>query len=332
MSSTDESSAPKQPIHPSFLERLVPEYIEFHNKHVVHLTPPHTLPWSSEIRNAPAVPGGSDPLTVGKIEDFDITYTKVRAFTPIGEPPVGGWPVFIFFHGGGWTLGSIGSENSFCTNMCVGARCVVITVDYRLAPEHPYPGAVDDAVDALSWTVNTGAAALNLNLSKLAVGGSSSGGNLATILAIKAKQMERPIPLIFQLLIVPVTDNTASVENRWNENQLTPWLSPDRMMWFRRKYLPNEDDWSKWDASPIFTPPEYLVGLPPAWIAVAGCDILANEGKAYGDNLRKAGVTVDIEEYIGAPHPIMAMDGALEIGKRLVDDAAKSLARAFNSL
>ena len=138
-----------------------------------------------------------------------------------------------------------------------------------------------------------------------------SGGNLACILAIKAKTLEKPIPIVYQLLIVPVTDNTASTETRWASNKDTVWLSPDRMNWFKHNYLPNEDDWSKWDASPIFATREMLEGLPPAWIAVAELDILRDEGVAFGEKLRKAGITTEIEVYKGAPHPIMAMDGTL---------------------
>lgn len=133
------------------------------------------------------------------------------------------------------------------------------------------------------------------------------------MLAIKAKYFEEPIPITFQLLIVPVTDNTASTETRWASNKDTVWLSPDRMNWFKYNYLPSEDDWSKWDASPIFATREMLEGLPPAWIAVAELDILSDEGIAFGKRLREAGVTVEVEVYKGAPHPIMAMDGKLSL-------------------
>jgi acetyl esterase/lipase len=141
----------------------------------------------------------------------------------------------------------------------------------------------------------------------------NSGGNLASILAIKAKYSEEPIPIVFQLLIVPVTDNTASTETRWASNRDTVWLSPDRMNWFKHNYLPSEDDWSKWDVSPIFATREMLEGLPPAWIAVAELDILSDEGIAFGERLREAGVATEIEVYKGAPHPIMAMDGKLSL-------------------
>lgn len=139
----------------------------------------------------------------------------------------------------------------------------------------------------------------------------NSGGNLATILALKAAELQPPIPLVVQLLIVPVTDNTASLETykSWSENQLTPWLSPERMLWFRHNYLPNKKDWTNWDASPFFAPDELVSKTPKAWIGVGELDILRDEGIRYGEKLSKAGVEVETEVYKGAPHPIMAMDG-----------------------
>ncbi|KAJ6619522.1 lipase/ esterase [Mycena sp. CBHHK59/15] len=298
-----------QPIHPSMIHRLDPEYVEFHNKNLAHLVPPHTVPWTPSLRDAPTVPGGSEPLQVGSIEDIPLTHTNFRAFTPEGVSPSNGWPCFIFFHGGGWTFGNINSENSFATNMCSHAKCVVISVDYRLAPEHVYPTAVEDAVESLGWVLKNGKSKLNIDTARIAVGGSSSGGNLAAILTLKAAEASPPIPLVFQLLIVPVTDNTATVDNLWAENALTPWLSPGRMLWFRDNYLPNKEDYTKWDASPCFAPESLLAKVPKTWIAVCEADILRDEGIAYGMKLGRWGVEVGIKVYKGAPHPIMAMDG-----------------------
>ncbi|EAU81237.2 hypothetical protein CC1G_09481 [Coprinopsis cinerea okayama7 len=369
------------PIHPSLLDKLDPEFIDFYNRELIHIVPPHTLPWTPDIRNAPAVPGGSTPLPVGRIQDFDVEQTRVRVYTPPGEVPDGGWPVFLFFHGGGWTLGNIASESAFCTNMCIvrlrrleldrtfystidgdrvcGADCVVISVDYRLAPENPYPAAVQDAVDALVWTVHTGAKLLDLDLGRLAVGGSSSGGNLAAVLAIKVNANQipsttesTPLPanlIKFQLLIVPVIDNTLSTSSgseststttstttnstsTWSTNQHTPWLTPARMLWFRSNYLPNPQDRGNWDASPIFAPKEWVRGLPKTWIALAELDILCGEGLEYAEKLKREGVEVEVEVYRGAPHPVMAMDGVLSVGRKLVKDAAGKLKEAFGAL
>ncbi|KAJ7645477.1 lipase/ esterase [Mycena polygramma] len=318
-----------QPIEESFRPHLDSEYVEFHDEHLAYIFPPHELPeWNKDLRNAPAVPGGSDPLPVGKTEDFKITPDDpkfgIRVFTPSGTSPnKEGWPCFIFFHGGGWTFGSIDSENSFATKMCNGAQCVVLAVDYRLAPENPYPAAVDDAVKTLDWVIenHTKGNKLNIDIKRIAVGGSSSGGNLAAILTLKAaeaKNLQFPLqfPLVFQLLIVPVTDNTAHAEKDglWETNKDTPWLSPERMLWFRENYLPTKNnpnpvDRKKWDVSPYFAENDLLAQVPKAWIAVCERDILRNEGVAYGEKLSKLGVPVEIVEYKGAPHPIMAMDG-----------------------
>ena len=201
-----------------------------------------------------------------------------------------------------------------------------------------------------------------------------SGGNLAAVLTHKAAQLYPPIPLVFQLLIVPVTDNTASASGiphaSWCENKHAPWLTPARMLWFRRQYLPHESTRARWDASPLLAQDEMFRKVPKAWIAVAELDILRDEGIAYGNKLLAAGVPAKIITYKGAPHPFMAMDGTypltndeihpcvlnyspfcirvswcahvvmseltaslsvLRVGKQLVSDAATALAQAFET-
>ncbi|KAH9858146.1 alpha/beta hydrolase fold-domain-containing protein [Lenzites betulinus] len=325
-----------QPIHPDIAGKLLDEYATFHNTHLAHAVPVHELPWDPAIRNTPAVLGGSVPLKVGAVKDLPLSKCSVRVFTPEGQAPAGGWPVFIFYHGGGWTLGTINAENAFSTNMCTRGGCVVVSVDYRLGPEEPYPAAVEDAVEALRWVYSKGKEAIGIDPTRIAVGGSSSGANLAAVVTHKAALSEPPIPLVFQLLVVPVVDNTASTTDSrypsWQENANTVALVPEKMLWFRDNYLPNKEDWTKWDNSPIFAPEEAFKKSPPAWIGVAELDILRDEGIAYGEKLKTAGVPVEIQVYKGAPHPIMAMDGeALEVGKRLVSDAGAALAKAFGT-
>ncbi|KAI0756932.1 lipase/ esterase [Daedaleopsis nitida] len=300
-----------QPIYPEIEAKLLDEYAAFHREHIAHTPYLHEVPWHESIRQQPAVLGGSEPLKVAKVEDFSLSHCAMRTFTPEDNTPEGGWPVFIFFHGGGWTLGRIDTENSFSSNMCKRANAVVVSVDYRLGPEQPYPAAVEDAVEALQWVHSQGPAKLNVNPSRISVGGSSSGGNLAAIVTHKAAELG--IPLVFQLLIVPVTDNTAQVGDErypsWTENQRTVSLVPPKMLWFRNNYSPNSADWTKWDNSPIFAPEELFKKSPPAFIAVAELDILRDEGIAYGEKLKKAGIPAEVKVYKGAPHPIMAMDG-----------------------
>lgn len=319
---------PHNPIHPSVVDKLDPEYVAFHNAHLIDVIPPERLPvWDPKIRERPAVPGTSQPREVGSIKDFNLSKTNIRAFTPKGDRPANGWPVFIWFHGGGWTLGNIDSETSFITQMVNIANCVVVTVNYRLAPEDRYPAAVEDSIESLHWVVNQGPKEIAINPNRIAVGGSSSGGNLAATVTLKAVELK--IPLIFQLLIVPVCDNTASADTLWKENENAPWLTPVRMEWFKNNYLPNKEDWTKWDASPTFAPVELLKQTPKAWIGVGEIDILKAEGVEYGEKLRKAGVDVEIVIYPGAPHPIMAMDGILQVGRKMIADAGAALTRAF---
>ena len=140
---------------------------------------------------------------------------------------------------------------------------------------------------------------------------------MAAILTHKAALANPPIPLVFQVLVVPVTDNTASPTNTqypsWQECANTVALVPKKMLWFKNNYSPNPEDWTKWDNSPIFAPEETFKKAPPAWIGVAELDILRDEGLAYGEKLKGAGVAVETKVYKGAPHPIMAMDGAYVI-------------------
>ncbi|GBE77986.1 AB hydrolase superfamily protein [Sparassis crispa] len=302
-----------QPVHPDFVDKLLPEYLAFHNANSLYAPNVHTLPWNPTVRQKPPVAGGSEPLKVGTVEDIALSKCTMRVFTPEGNPPSEGWPVFLFFHGGGWTLGNINTENAFSTNMCKRANCVVVSVDYRLGPEEPYPAAVEDAVEALRWIYEKGKECLRVNVQKFAVGGSSSGANLAAVITHKAALMTPSISLTFQVLVVPVVDNTATSSRdpypSWKENANTVSLVPDKMIWFRKNYSPNEEDWTKWDNSPIFAPEETFKKCPNAWIGVAELDILRDEGIAYGEKLRKAGAEVETRVYLGSPHPIMAMDG-----------------------
>lgn len=336
MSTAETKRQVHQPIHPDIADKLDPEYAAIHNATAAYAVPLHLLPWDPAVRQGPPVAGASEPLKVGDVRDISLSKFAVRVFTPEGTAPDAGWPVMIYFHGGGWTLGNINTENAFCSIMCKTAKCVVFNVDYRLAPENPYPAAVEDAVEALHWVYNNGKSELNVDVTKIAVGGASSGGNLAAILTHKAALSEPPIPLTFQLLAVPVTDNTATTSGvpykSWAENANTVALNPGRMLWFRGYYLPNEKDHGAWESSPIYAPDEAFKRSPKAWIGVCELDILRDEGIAYGDKLKAAGVDVEVKVYKGAPHPIPAMDGILKIGKQFVYDGAEALAKAFGTL
>ncbi|KIJ59479.1 hypothetical protein HYDPIDRAFT_33167 [Hydnomerulius pinastri MD-312] len=327
-----------QPIHPDILPRLDPEYVEFHNKHTAFVVPPHTIPWHPDIRKLPVVPGSSPVVKVGSVRDIALQNCEIRVYSPEGEPPAEGWPVFLYIHGGGWTLGNLDTQASFAARQTKGGEehnCLTITLDYRLAPENPYPAAVIDTVDAVKWIYENGKAEISADPNKIAVGGSSSGGNLAAIVALKAQELTPPIPIIFQLLSVPVTDNTASetgdVYPSWSEMQNTVWLSKGRMLWFRHNYLPDPSTWTNWDNSPIFAPEHLLKNAPPAWVGVCEMDILRDEGLAYAEKLKGLGVSVEVGYYEGAPHQTLGMDGVLGVGRRMVADATRALGDAFRA-
>ncbi|KAK2466572.1 hypothetical protein APHAL10511_001434 [Amanita phalloides] len=336
-SMSQQLQPPTHSLHPSIISKLDPEYVEFHKAHLQHIPLYHTLPWDPAFRNRVAVPGSTPPLEVGKVQDFDLSHTNFRTYTPPAEAPADGWPLFIFFHGGGWTFGRIDTESSFATQMCINANCVVMSVNYRLAPEHAYPAAVEDAIESLQWVVHNGQEKLNIDLSRIAVGGSSSGGNLAAVVALEASSLSPPLPhpLVFQLLIVPVTDNTSTATSpsphaSWKTNEHAPWLSPERMLWFRNNYLPDASKCSEWLASPLLAPDEVIQGMPKkCWVGVTEMDILRDEGLAFASRLEKAGVNVQVEVYKGAPHPIMVMDAVLRVGKKMVKEAGDALRSAF---
>ncbi|KAK5087578.1 hypothetical protein LTR24_006618 [Lithohypha guttulata] len=210
--------------------------------------------------------GGSNPLPVGQVQDYSIRRQSttgpdvlVRAFTPDGPPPSpAGWPAVLYFHGGGFVFGNINTENTVCTHMCMRAQCVVITADYRLAPEDPFPAGVEDCWETLLWSTSEGARTLGLDLRKVAIGGASSGANLAAVVTQRAstRQVPRFGGFVHQLLVVPVTDNTATTENNpsWREYQYTASLTAEKMTWYRKHYLPNKDDWPNPEASPLLFP------------------------------------------------------------------------------
>jgi acetyl esterase/lipase len=172
-------------------------------------------------------------------------------------------------------------------------------------------------VEALDWILTKGKDILSLDTSKLAVGGSSSGGNLAAIVALKNAERSNPNPLSLQLLIVPATDHHAESKGLWKDNIHAPWLTPDRMRWFVQGYLPNEADKKNWDASPFYAPDELVEKMKvsmqgrngKALFLMTELDILLGEGKEYAQKLRAKGIPVEEVVYKGAPHPIMAMDG-----------------------
>lgn len=185
----------------------------------------------------------------------------------------------------------------------------------RLAPEDPFPACIEDAWEAVQWAITKGTSLLNINLSKLATGGSSAGGHLASVMcqraAVAGHQLFR-----LQLLSVPVTDNTADTTNNssWAENQHAPSLPAPKMLWYRNHFLPRREDWSHPEASSLLWDGDWSK-LPPAIIVLGELDVLKSEGEAFGKKLTDAGVKADVHVLKGQPHPFLAMDGVLQAGR-----------------
>ncbi|KAL2835861.1 alpha/beta hydrolase fold-domain-containing protein [Aspergillus pseudoustus] len=349
---------PPYPLHESIKDLIDPEYASFYNEYLLHAPQVHYQPVAASRVGGKLIPGGTDPIPVGKTVDVQLLRKEssgppvpVRVFIPPGDPPAAsgkgkGWPLFLWYHGGGWVLGNIDSENSLCTNLCVRANCVVITTDYRLAPEHPFPAAVHDAWETALWVVSGAAAAhlqdelgvdggFDLDLAKLAIGGSSAGGNLAAVVTQKAlyhRAFAEETRFLFQILVVPVLDNTASPETSasYKTYEHTAALPAEKMLWYRRHYLPDEADWSNPEASPLLVASEAkFTKLPPALVVVAGLDVLRWEGEEYARTLNAAGVEAEVHVMEGVPHPFIVMDAVLQKGREGVSLLCDRLAAAF---
>ena len=198
-----------------------------------------------------------------------------------------------------------------------------------MAPENPWPAAVHDAWEAVLWAQDEGRSLLSLDLSKIAIGGSSAGGNLAAIMTHKS--LERGAPTFSkQIHIVPVMDNTANTANNstYKANEFTAALPAEKMMWYRNHYLPREADWANPEASPILYKDDWSK-LPSALVVVAELDVLRSEGEEYARKLRDAGVDVEVQVIKGMPHPFLAMDGVLTAGRKVLGSMCEALQAVF---
>lgn len=244
-----------------------------------------------------------------------------RLYRPRPDP--GAQPALIYYHGGGWTLGSLDSHDGICRALAVGVGCVVISVDYRLAPEHRFPAAVEDAEAAFraAWE---DAARLGVDPSRIAVGGDSAGGNLAAVVAQRTRE-GGPRPR-FQLLIYPAVDMTMSMPSIQSLGHGYA-LERDEMEWFRSQYVPPGTDLRDPRVSPLHAAD--LRGLPPAFVMTAGFDPLRDEGDAYAARLREAGVAVRHVCYGPLVHGFLNTTGAIHGAGLALDDAVTALREAL---
>jgi acetyl esterase len=272
---------------------------------------------------AMAAAGGELP-ELGGTEDRTIPgpagEIPIRIYTPKGDGP---FPILVFFHGGGFTIGSITSHDPVARHLCAQAEALVVSVDYRLAPEHPFPAAVDDCFAALAWVGEHGAE-IGGDPSRIAVCGDSAGGNLSAVTSILARDHGGPA-VCFQALIYPTTDARADYPSV-RENGDSIFLSADSMQWFYEHYQSDKLDWR---ASPILA--EDLSNLPPALIITAEYDTLRDEGEAYGEAMRAAGNNVTIRRYEGMTHVFVQLCGMLEPGKEAIAEIATALKVAYGT-
>ncbi len=245
----------------------------------------------------------------------------VRLYAPAMEK----LPVLLYFHGGGFTIGSVATHDALCRQLSHLAQCAVISVDYRLAPEHKFPTAAKDAWDALSWLAAQ-AQALGLDGQRLAVGGDSAGGTLAAVCAIQAR--DAGLPLALQLLFYPGC--AAHQETPSHRTFAQGFVIEEaHISYFFNHYINTPADRDDWRFAPLLAPDVDQVA--PAWIGLAECDPLVDEGVMYADKLRAAGVPVNLEIYRGVVHEFIKMGRAIPEALQAQADAARALKHAFGT-
>lgn len=261
---------------------------------------------------------------LARVEDFSIPARDghalpARLYAPSAEV----LPVLLYFHGGGFTIGSIATHDILCRQLSLLAGCAVLSVDYRLAPEHRFPTAAHDAWDALQWLA-VHAATQGLDAGRLAVGGDSAGGTLAAMCAVLAR--DAGLPLALQLLFYP---GCAAHQDTPSHRQFARGfvLEEREINWFFSRYLRGPADRDDWRFAPLNAPD--VDGVAPAWVGLAECDPLVDEGVMYADKLRTAGVAVDLEIYRGVTHEFIKMGRVIPEARQAHADAASALRRAF---
>jgi acetyl esterase len=247
---------------------------------------------------------------------------RLRIYRPDGPGP---HPILLFFHGGGWVLCSLDSHDNVARELCAGAGALVVSVDYRLAPEHRYPAAIDDCFAALRWAADQ-AAAIGGDPARIAVAGDSAGGNLAAAVALRARDAGGP-RLAGQLLVYPVTDYPSDAMASYAENDAYG-LSRASMEHYWNEYLGEAPADSPY-AAPLRAGD--LSGVAPAFVVTAEYDVLRDEGEAYGGALQKAGVPVEVVRYDGVNHGFFSMAGPVGAGTQAVEDACDWLRARFGA-
>ncbi|EAW10022.1 alpha/beta hydrolase [Aspergillus clavatus NRRL 1] len=336
-----------------YLPRLDPEWRQMWSTHGKDVIGAHLVS-VDEVRRSPAKYSFTYPTWTGPdvhhVQDYTVPVTKptgtivCRVYTPPGTGP---FPVHLNFHGGGWVLGGLQSEAAWCRSICNEACIIVIDVDYRLAPQFPFPTAIYDCWAAVEWTL-AHADTLNADSTSISISGLSSGGLITAVLAHFARDRSPAIDLRLQLMIVPATD-MRYVPVDLNAEPITastcvypsaivfsdlPWSPLARESWFLNYYIGTDESsraqtLSDWRMTPVLSP--NLTGLAPAHIVTAEFDVERDEGEFYGELLRQAGNTVSTKRYAGVPHAFAHYnhpERGLAKSREFIKDTADLLVRA----
>lgn len=262
---------------------------------------------------------------MARVEDLTVPARDGQALPARLYAPTDGTglPLLLYLHGGGFTIGSVATHDVLCRELARLAGCMVVSLDYRLAPEHKFPTAHDDAWDALQWLAQN-AARLGADPARLAVGGDSAGGTLAAASAILAR--DAGLPLSLQLLFYPgCAAHQDTPSHATYAHGLV--LEEPAISWFFANYVTTRAEREDWRFAPLHA--SDVDGVAPAWVGLAECDPLVDEGVMYADMLRTAGVAVDLEIYRGVTHEFIKMGRAIPEARQAHADAARALRLAF---
>ncbi|KAI9729403.1 MAG: hypothetical protein M1834_006927 [Cirrosporium novae-zelandiae] len=358
------------PILPEFIDKLDPQFVQIYTKHqevtlLIESPAPkiradqvtieeyrkNTSKYTFFIAPGPSPDVGSATIYKVKVKEPD-GEILVKVYVPTADAITSGGlktadgklPAHVNYHGGGWVIGGLHSDQSWCRQVCQRVGCIIVDVDYRLAPEYKFPIQIWDSWAALKW-VFAEADKLGIDSSRVSVGGLSAGGHLSAVLALLARDEPGMPPLKLQMLIVPCVDaRTTPVEGSCDpkttpyETYITcenvPCLPLQRMRWFHNLWLGTDPEKRKeatdmWIASPILASSH--ANLAPASIHCAEFDCLCSEAVAYNEVLNKAGTPSTVKVYKGVCHPFAHWDGELDKAKEYVDDTTNALKKAYTS-
>ena len=292
----------------------------------------HTLPYAAGRQAVDKMSEDSeaDPPEVGATIDGAFAgpggALRFRRYRPLGSAAGAPLPTLIYYHGGGFVIGNIETHDSTCRRLANKSRCQVISIDYRLAPEHPFPAPIKDALAAFRY-IRENAAALEADASRLAGGGDSAGGALAAVVCQSLRDAGEAGPA-FQMLIYPATDSSRESASRKALAE-GHFLTRELMDWFWKAYVPAGTDLADLRLSPLLA--KDFKGLPPAFVLTAGYDPLRDEGRAYADRLLEAGVKTTYVNYPGTIHGFFSLTRFLSQGLKANDEAAAVMAAHFGT-